>query len=617
MIRPTASGLLALAAVVLALSWSAFLARAHLEARETVLDRLEASLVDVRVLAAGRRPSPPGVLIVAVDDATARWAKAFPLPRRVLAGLVTALFEAGAKAVALDFLFFDPGAPDDDAALAGALRGGPAVSAITIDFARAVQAAASVYGPAAACGLPIDIIRKATSVGFVNIAVDRSGIARHVPMLLACADNVVPALALRAASLAVHADPAFEPDAVVIGDVAVPLDADRSLALWYYGPEGSVDTVSAVDLLTGAIAPERVRGKTVLIGATASGTGDRYPTPFDSVLPGVEILATAVANLETGKALVRTAGVRRIDAALMIGLACAAVLFLTMRNIVFGLAGVLALFAALVAFTFAGFASGYWFALAMPLASMGPAAALTAAARLGLDRWTERKMLRQQLTLAAFQSPAILAHLSADPDFLSKPVEREIAAVFIDLTGYTGLTERLGAHATRDLLKAFHELVEGEARTGGGIVAAYMADGAMLVWGMARAGPDDALKAVRTALALAARTLDWLEGIAPQSRGALTVKLGGDIGPAILSRLGDATHQHITAVGDTVNIASRLMEVAAERGYVLALSGGLLARAAAQGLSAGEGRFTEPADAPIRGREQAVSAAFWIPAAEA
>lgn len=596
------------AALAIGLLWSGFLATLHLGAHATVLDRLESSLLDLRAVALGSRLPPPDILIVAVDERAANAAKTFPLPRPMVAEVVRSILAGGAKAVALDFLFLDEKSPAVDDPLAQALQAGPTVVAAAIDFAR--QGADDSSGD---CSLPTPAIAAATSVGFVNLSPDQSGVPRHVPMLLSCGGHVLPALVLRAASLALKADPAFEHDGVVIGDRRSALDVGGRLALHYYGPEGTIPTLSAAAFMGRAAAPDQVRGKTVLVGATAPGAGDRFPTPFDSVLPGVEVLATAVANLQSGDTLVRTSFIRRIDAAVTVGLALAAVLLLTMPAVGFGLAGVVVLVVGLLGFGFIGYAHGLWFALAMPLASLLPVTLLTGGARLTLDRWTELKMQRHQVALSAFQSPAILARLGSDPDFLSKPIERDIAVIFIDLTGFTGLTERLGAQVTRDLIGEFHGVVEEAVSRGGGIVATYMADGAMLIWGLTGPAAGDASRAVGSAVALRRETLAWLSRIAPVLGGVpLSVKLGGHFGPAILSRLGHATHQHITAIGDTVNVAARLMDVAAQRSSTMALALPLLERAAAEGFTLDDGCWTDASDAAIRGRESRIQIRLWV-----
>lgn len=591
----------------LAVLWSAILVQPHLRARSSVLDRVESSLLDWRILAFGPRPAPAGVLIAAIDDDTIHAAGAWPLSRRLLAEAVSRLLAAGAKAVLIDALFLDAASdPDDDAVLAAALAGKPAAVAAMVDFPPGGGAGTVL------CRLPIPAIRRAGALGATNIALDASGIVRHVPMLLSCRGGLLPSLPLKGVALAAgNLDPAFAPDAVEIGGVSTPLDAGRHLALRFYGPEATIATVSLAALLKSETALAAARGRIVLIGATAHGVGDRYPTPFDSVLPGVEVMATALANLATGDALARTGLVRRLDAVGSVLLALALAASLTIERLGPGLLIGGTALAAWAAVVLIGFAHGIWFAMALPLAAALPAGVLAGAARLVRARWVERELRREHQALAGFHAPAILARLTADPDFLAQPVEREVVAVFIDLSGFTGLSERLGPRVTRDLLKQWHEIVEDVVAAGAGFVVSYMADGAMLLWGLAEAGPDDALRGVRSAVLLQTRTLAWL-GAVEAVTGPLGVKLGGHCGPVSLSRLGHTRHAHITAIGDTVNVASRLMGVAAEARSTMALSADLVTAARAQGLDDLEASFMPPRQVAIRGRAQPIAACFHV-----
>src|SRR3712207_3964988 len=112
--RLSAKGALTTGAAAVALAWSALLAAWHLDGRATPLDRMEATLADLRFLVAGPRPAPEGVVIVAIDDETVREAGRYPLSRTRLARLVRELNRHEPKAVALDLLFLDPAAPEAD-----------------------------------------------------------------------------------------------------------------------------------------------------------------------------------------------------------------------------------------------------------------------------------------------------------------------------------------------------------------------------------------------------------------------------------------------------------------------------------------------------------------------
>ncbi|MEY8842976.1 CHASE2 domain-containing protein, partial [Cribrihabitans sp. XS_ASV171] len=87
-----------------------------------------------------------------------------------------------------------------------------------------------------------------------------------------------------------------------LGAATVPLDLRGALPLNFYGPAGTIRTLSVADL------PETgLEDAIVFVGATATGFGDRHATPFDAAFPGVELHATLAANLIGGHVLRRDA----------------------------------------------------------------------------------------------------------------------------------------------------------------------------------------------------------------------------------------------------------------------------------------------------------------------
>ena len=86
--------------------------------------------------------------------------------------------------------------------------------------------------------------------------------------------------------------------------------------------------------------------------------------------------------------------------------------------------------------------------------------------------------------LEQFQAPAIQKWLARDPNFLAKPVLQNAAIVFVDLSGFTSLSEELGPDRTRDLLKEFHAIVDREAVASGGMITSFLGDGAMILFGL-------------------------------------------------------------------------------------------------------------------------------------
>jgi adenylate cyclase len=106
-----------------------------------------------------------------------------------------------------------------------------------------------------------------------------------------------------------------------------------------------------------------------------------------------------------------------------------------------------------------------------------------------------------------------------------------------------------------------------------------MGDGAMVLFGLPVPRPDDAARAVNTMMRLDAAISEWLQNLPPVARDRLGARIAGHFGPAVVSRLGSAQQQYVTASGDTVNVTSRLLEVAKERGARVIISEDLSAAA--------------------------------------
>src|SRR5262249_39664166 len=99
----------------------------------------------------------------------------------------------------------------------------------------------------------------------------------------------------------------------------------------------------------------------------------------------------------------------------------------------------------------------------------------------------------------------------------------------------------------------------------------------------------------------------------PVALGKLSPRVGGHFGRVILSRLGAADHQHISAAGDTVNVASRLLEVSKQHHALMAVSEDLYRAAGLPSTSVEQG-FGEAMEIEIRGRVHPLSVRIGNPA---
>ena len=578
------------------------------------LDRLEYVTLDWRFLLAGARPAPGDVVIVVIDDRTIAELEGHALSRQALARIVRAIAEHHPRAVALDIAFPDAKGVDEDSALAQALKLTKSVVASIGIFARGdgaparPQLAERSLAPAPSEVLwPTEAIRDAAETGLANVSTDASGIPRYIPLIFETPDGVAPSLALAAAAAAAGAEPVFTPDRVAVGENSIATDLGYHLPIRYYGPAGSFQRHSAASVLRGELEPGWASNKVVVVGMTAAGFGDAFATPFDRVAPGAEIFATAIANLLTGETLARTPMTRRIDAATAAFLPAAMIGLMAMRRAATGLAVAALMFALWAAAVFFAFVHGYWLSLALPAAIAAPLTLAYASARLLLERQAGRRAEAQTATLAKFQSPALVDRILRDPKFLEKPVSQDMAVMFLDLSRSTEVSEALGPERARDLLAGMQTLVEREIVAHDGVVINYMGDGVLAAFGLPKSQADDAARALATVERLRESVAAWIAGAPPVARDRLDFRIGLHFGPAVVSRLGSPTHQQITAAGDTVNVASRLLEVAKQQGCRIVVSEDVIGAArasmtpAALDLSA-----YAPMTLPIRGRTAAL-----------
>lgn len=606
----------AIVAVALAGLWGLGLSIVHLTGEPWFFARVEATMVDLRTIIRGVRQPPADVLIVAIDDETVRQEGKYPLARGTLARLVDRLSAAGAKVIGLDILLLDKGDEDQDAALAASLSASPAVIAGAAVFATGSQrtpalAKSALDGVPIADSfvLPLDRFARKASVGIVNVATDFAGTPRMAPMVFRTADRIEASFPLQAASRALGALPIFEPGSVVLGDRRIATDFGQRLPIGYYGPRGTIETISAAAVLAGTVPPARLAGRVVVIGATVIGSGDVFPTPFDPVLPGVEVISTAISHLVAGDGPVRNSSTRFADAAVSVVLPMLVVALLAWRRSLLGLSAIAAVAILWLVANYLFFSNGVWLSIALPLTAAVPPAIVFGASQIWFDRRRAQRFAGENALLQRFQAPALREWLARDPNFLAEPVRQEAAIVFIDLSGFTGLSEITNAAIVRELLDDFYRLVEQVAVADKGVITSFMGDGAMILFGLPAATAEDSKNALTCATTLATRSRAWLAAQAATHARGTGIKLGAHCGPIVASRLGGGSQQTITATGDAVNVASRLMEVAAQNHATLAFSAELH-RAAGQALPA-TGSLRGPIQSPIRGRTGELTVWLW------
>lgn len=527
------------------------------------LDRLDDRLGDLQLQrhAAGREP-PADIVLVAIDQKSLEdlndIAGAWPWPRAIHGELLDGLARWQPKAVAFDILFNEADAfrPDSDAVLreiaAGMdnlyfasmrLSGGQAapLSALPPSFGAETLPGAD---PAASATLLVPLVLEPESWrgGLINFEADADGTGRHVRLHHEIDGWRLPGLAA----------------SVARGSGATLPERERLRLNWY---GRAPRTISYADLLNdlGADEPEiapSLRDSIILVGATASGLHDMRPTPLGQLTPGVHVLTTAIANLRAGDWL-RDLPVRwPLLLVLVLGLALA---FHRRWSPV--RSGLLLALASLVAL------AGSQLALGELL--YAPVGAALGLAWLGFGlltieaQWLERREREATVGLfGRFLDPRVVDSLvrSGELDRERKPEAREITVLFSDIRGFTTLSETRSPEAVVQLLnRYFSRQVEVVFRHGG-TLDKFIGDAIMAFWNAPTEVPGHARQAVAAALEMT-RVLDEfrqeLQSLDPDL-GEFDIGIGLHTGPAVVGFLGSEARMEYTAIGDTVNLASRI-----------------------------------------------------------
>ncbi|MFL5332021.1 MAG: CHASE2 domain-containing protein [Geminicoccaceae bacterium] len=628
--------------------------------RGQVLNPLELQTLDWRFRLRGTEWPGGEVALVLADDATVAGIGAWPLPRTVWAEAIRRLTSYGTRVIVLNLLLAESqramppatralleaaaaalpptaamlrrqlemalgaGGPDQALAAAVAAAGFTLVPYVFVhDPAQANVGQLPAWLRATAYRIhaaPEDVDSPpplaprgaivpagalgaaATSAGHLSPPLELDGTLRADLPAVAYGDDYYPSLAVEAARLYLNMPrdrlAAQGTRGVRIGELAVPVDQAGRQLVNYYGPEGTLPTYTLAGLLNGSVAQANVEGKLVILGASAAGAGDLFATPFTRQLPGSEFLATAVDNILTGRSLRRNVATRALDVLATLIMALAAALLSGRRSPLVSLGTIVLLLGGWAVTLQLAFAAGGWWLTALtPTAAALVAGLAVEALRLSDERRRRRRLERQRINLGRYFAPAVVERLAASDAPAGLDRTQEAVVMFVDIMGFTRLSEGMAPAAAMALLREFHTLMERAVFTHRGMVDKFLGDGAMACFGIpdpSPSAPADAIRAAMTLLAeLAARPED----------PPLRVGIGIHGGPVLMGDIGGATQFQFTVIGDTANVASRLEALTRAHGTFLIVSQSVMEAAAPRLDPDALARFTPLPDLPIRGRD--------------
>lgn len=351
----------------------------------------------------------------------------------------------------------------------------------------------------------------------------------------------------------------------------------------YRGPAYTYPHYSIADVLKGRLPPGTFRDKIVLVGATATGIGDLRSTPFGGLdYPGVEIHANVIDNTLHQNFLRRGPKQALWDVVLILGFGIPMGIWMalvTPRWMWFGLS----LLVPFVAGNFWAFLHGWWLNFTVPGMTLAGNVLMVSLYRALVEEKEKRKV---RTAFGQYLSPEVIRRLLVNPRLVD-PRKTEITVMFSDIRGFTTISEKLDAQELALFLNQYLSDMTRIVFDRQGTLDKYIGDAVMAFWGAPFEEGDHAVKACETALDMMKRVGELQTQWKAEGKPPLEIGIGLNTGVASVGNMGSSLRYGYTALGDAVNLSSRLEGLNKEYGthvlvaettYVEAKDAGLVFR---------------------------------------
>ncbi len=507
-------------------------------------------------------PKDGEIVLINIDQASLDALGPFGDWGRALMGDVLAILnedpQTAPAVVALDVLYV--GASDDpegDAYLAKmAGTGVPVVTACagTYDTMLVTQEDGSFY---MADGLvafdePYAALKENSYQGHINSMFDRDGILRHgIWQIELPGGELVPSFhrkiyELYCASKGIAAD-------------TVPFcDSRECYYVPFQGNPGDYsDGYGVIDLLDGQIDPSVYAGKIVLIGPYAAGMQDDFTTAVDHAtkMYGIEYQANMLDALIHGRTMREVPGPWQALLVLVVSILCG--MFFYRRKM---LPATLVLAGAVVSYIAICFAAAAAGLVLSPLYLVAAVVVLYVVSVAGNYMQETLEKRRVTATFERYVAPEIVSELLREGSDASALGGRlcDIAVLFVDIRGFTSMSELMNPEEIVEILNRYLTLTSSCIFRNTGTLDKFIGDCTMAFWGAPLPQEDSIYKALKTAFDMREGAMELQKELQEKYGRTVGFGIGVHYGPAVVGNIGAKNRMDYTAIGDTVNTASRL-----------------------------------------------------------
>jgi adenylate cyclase len=422
-------------------------------------------------------------------------------------------------------------------------------------------------------------------VGFFNVFLDADSVVRHVPLAIPYGRDADRAnwdfyAALEVQTVRLYLGLSDEQVALTYGGSGivgvefgkskfVRTDDISRLLVNFHGPARTYPYVSFGNVALKKFPPGTFKDKIVLVGASATGIGDLRATPFGGIdFPGTEIHANVIDNILNHQFIVHRGLQALTDVGFILLFGIPLGIWLAMVQPRWMILGLVFLFP-FAGIVYWAFLHGWWLNFIVPAVFvLIPNVSLVALYRVLIEEQEKRKVR------GAFQqyvSPEVIRRLLSDPERV-KPRKTEVTVLFSDIRGFTTISEALDAQTLAGLLNGYLTEMTRIIFRHQGTLDKYIGDAVMAIWGAPFDEPDHAERCCLGAVSMLARLAELKVQWRAQGSPVLEIGIGINTGIASVGNMGSALRYGYTAMGDAVNLASRLEGLNKEYGTQILIS---------------------------------------------
>lgn len=492
---------------------------------------------DFRFKVRGETKPEEEILIIKIDEKTFDELKIkYPFPPIYYAELVKKLTEAGASIIAFDLLYSEPSRecnpPNQDLILAEEMKkANNVIWAIQLDEKDKPK-------------FPIEVIKNSTlGLGYINLPEERDGIIRKVCLSRGSTNSFAAEIIKNYA-----------------GFLSEKFKTEKPMLINFRGGENTYSSISFSDVIKSEIDTSKFRGKICLVGATFVASHDLYPTVFHEAskanVPGIEIHANIIGNILRGN-FFRELPLKNI----LIFIFVSVILMETI--IYFGnpLIGIILWIFFIILWIFFSF---FYFFKGISTPFIIPVFMISSSFWGGifLKYLEERKRKKEiQNLFSSYVDSDVVKWLLKNPEAVNfEGVKKKVTILYTDIESFTSITEKMEPNLLVKHLNYYFENLTRIGMARGGMIDKFIGDAIMMVFGF----PKEDGKHSLNALFAAKEMLEFLEKMNNEwnekNLPLLKTRIGIATGGVLIGNIGGEKRKSFTAIGDAVNLASRLEE---------------------------------------------------------